>query len=197
MNYLMLGFVAVFLQQVMASSAGVSVVSDGAYLAEGNTFLKLASKILACSVVAISSTFISLLVVNRYFKVPVRGNLLTVLLMCTVFVFAVSCPMVVLASLLKDRLKVYQMSFMLSLPTFVSSGYVWPLDQMPVALQVIIKALWPLVNFQRPFADVIFKGVPFYAVSGSILQTALYTVLWMPAAVWILKKNYMVRAKKC
>jgi ABC-2 type transport system permease protein len=135
--------------------------------------------------------------VNRYFKVPVRGNLLTVLLMCTVFVFAVSCPMVVLASLLKDRLKVYQMSFMLSLPTFVSSGYVWPLDQMPVALQVIIKALWPLVNFQRPFADVIFKGVPFYAVSDSILQTALYTVLWMPAAVWILKKNYMVRAKRC
>jgi len=190
MNYLILGFVSVFLQQVMVSSLGLSVIDDGEYLAKGSTLLKLIIKIFTFALFAISATFISIGITNRIFKVPIRGDLLTILLMCIVFAFAVSCPAVVLASAVRDKLKLYQLSFMLSLPTFVSSGYVWPLDQMPPALPVIIKMIWPLVYFHKPFADVIFKGVPFDAVSGNIVQMLIYTLLWMPFAVWVLKRSF-------
>ncbi|HHW01831.1 MAG TPA: ABC transporter permease [Thermoanaerobacterales bacterium] len=188
MNYLILGFVSVFLQQVMVSSLGLSVIEDRAVLAKGNTFLKLIIKILAFSLFSVPSIFISIGIVHSIFKVPVRGDLSIILLMCIAFVFAVSCPTVIIASLTGDKLKFYQLSFMLSLPTFVSSGYVWPKDQMPHALLMIIKALWPLIYFHKPFADVIFKGVPFSAVKSDMIQMLAYTFFWMPVAMWILRK---------
>lgn len=190
MNYLILGFVAVFLQQVMVSSLGVSVIESGGYLAEGFTLAKLAIKILTFAIFCVPSIFASIGIAHIAFKVPIRGNLLTVLLMCTVFVFAISCPSIILASIVKDKLKLYQLSFMLSLPTFVSSGYVWPMDQMPPALPLVIKALWPLAFFHKPFADVIFKGVPFETVSKNIAGMLAYTLAWMPVAVLLLKKRF-------
>ncbi|MDI3480656.1 MAG: type transport system permease protein [Tepidanaerobacteraceae bacterium] len=190
MNYLILGFVAVFLQQVMVSSLGVSVIDNGEYLADEFTLPKLIIKIVTFALFCVPSIFISTGIAHTIFRVPLRGNLLTALLMCTVFVFAISCPSVVLAAAVRDKLKLYQLSFMLSLPTFVSSGYVWPMDQMPPALPVVIKALWPLAFFHKPFADVIFKGVPFEAVSKNIAGMLLYTFCWMPVAVLLLKKRF-------
>ncbi|HHV56322.1 MAG TPA: ABC transporter permease [Firmicutes bacterium] len=192
MNYLMLGFVAVFLQQVMVSSMGLSVVDDGPRLAGGNTFLGLVAKVLSCGLFAVPALFVSIGISHQLFRIPIRGNLWLILLMCVIFIFAVSCPAVIIASVLKDKLKVYQLSFMLSLPTFVSSGYVWPLEQTPHALTLLIKIFWPLIYFHRPFADVIFKGVPFDAVKGSIVGMAVYVLGWFPVAVWALKRSFGV-----
>ena len=190
MNYLILGFVAVFLQQVMVSSLGLSVLEDGEELAQGHTFLKLFIKVCLFTLISVTATFISIGITNRVFNVPVRGNISTALLMCIVFAFAVSCPAVLLASITKDKLKLYQLSFMLSLPTFVSSGYVWPQDQMPAFLPVVIKVLWPLIYFHKPFADVIFKGVPFTTVSQDFYEMLIYTLCWMPVAILVLKKRF-------
>lgn len=194
MNYLILGFVAVFLQQVMVSSLGVSVIDNGEYLANGFTLPKLIIKILTFALCCVPSIFVSIGIAHMFFKVPVRGSLLTVLLMCVAFVFAVSCPSVVLASIVRDKLKLYQLSFMLSVPTFVSSGYVWPMDQMPPALPMVIKVLWPLAFFHKPFTDVIFKGVPFDVVSENIAGMLIYTLCWMPVAVLLLKKRFKADA---
>lgn len=190
MNYLILGFVAVFLQQVMVSSLGLSMVEDGKNLAQGNTLLKLFVKICIFSLFSVTATFISIGITNRVFKVPIRGDLSVTLLMCIVFVFAISCPAALLASITRDKLKLYQLSFMLSLPTFVSSGYVWPQEQMPAFLPAVIKVLWPLIYFHKPFADVIFKGVPFDAVSKDIGEMLIYILGWMPVAIWMLKKRF-------
>jgi ABC-2 type transport system permease protein len=190
MNYLLLGFVAVFLQQVMLSSMGLSIVEDGKNLAQGNTCLKLCMKICAFSLFSVSATFIAIGIANLFYKVSIRGNLFVTLLMCILFVFAISCPAALLASLTRDKLKLYQLSFMLSLPTFVSSGYVWPLDQMPAFLPVVIKVLWPLIYFHKPFADVIFKGVPFAAVAKDIGEMLIYILCWMSVVIWMLKKRF-------
>jgi ABC-2 type transport system permease protein len=194
MNYLILGFVAVFLQQVMVSSLGVSVIDNGEYLAEGFTLPKLIAKILTFALFCVPSIFASAGIAHAVFKVPVRGSLLTVMLMCVVFVFAVSCPSVALASIVRDKLKLYQLSFMLSLPTFVSSGYVWPMDQMPRVLPMVIKAIWPLAFFHKPFADVIFKGAPFDAVSKNIAGMLIYILCWMPISILLLKKSFKTDA---
>lgn len=189
MNYLILGFVAVFLQQVILSGIGISVVNDGENIAIGGTIKKLLLKILACSFFALLSTFTAIGIVRYLFNVQIRGSLFTALILCIVFVFAISCPAIILASLLKDKLKFAQIAFMLSLPSFVSCGYVWPQDQMPWLVALLIKIFWPLMNFARPFDEVLFKGLTLNDVSGNIAQLGLYILFWMPIALLLLKKR--------
>jgi ABC-2 type transport system permease protein len=111
-------------------------------------------------------------------------------LMALIFILAISCPAIILAALVKDRLKFAQISFMLSLPTFATSGYLWTMDQLPAPLITGIKMLWPLIYFVRPFDEVIVKGLSFEVVKGNIMEMLIYTLIWMPIAIFILKKRY-------
>lgn len=195
MNYLIVGFIGVFLQQVMLSGVGISIVKKGEYFAGENTFKKLLSKITALSVFALSSTFIAIYMSYKLFHIPIRGNMQVALLMVLVFIFAISCPAIILAALVKDRLKFAQISFMLSLPTFACSGYLWTVDQLPNGLVIGTKILWPLIYFVRAFDEVVIKGLSFEMVKGNILGMLIYILAWMPIAIFILKKRY--KAEKC
>lgn len=195
MNYLLLGFIAVFLQQVILSGIGISVIKNGPHIAKDGTLLKIMINILSTSIFALISTLIAIKIASNIFKVPIRGNLLTALLMCTIFIFAISGPAIIIASIVKDKLKFAQISFMLSLPTFVSSGYVWPQEQMPASLTLIIKSFWPLIYFARPFDEVLFKGASLNVVLSSMFEMVIYTFIWLPISVWFLKKRFKTKTE--
>lgn len=190
MNYMLLGFVAVFLQQVMLSGVGISLVKSGTEIAGTKTVRCILTKIVSCAVFALSSTTAALAIAAYGFKVPIRGSIFVAFLLCAVFVFAISCPAILMAALTKDKLKFAQIAFMLSLPAFVSCGYVWPQDQMPQAVTMLIKLFWPLINFARPFDEVLVKGLAFEAVKGSIIQMLAYTALWFPISVAVFKRSF-------
>jgi ABC-2 type transport system permease protein len=190
MNYLIVGFIGVFLQQVMLSGVGISVVKKGEYLAGKKTFKKLFARLIVLSTLGLASTFTSIYIAYSFFNIPIKGNMQVAFLMALIFILAISCPAIILAALVKDRLKFAQISFMLSLPTFATSGYLWTMDQLPAPLITGIKMLWPLIYFVRPFDEVIVKGLSFEVVKGNIMEMLIYTLIWMPIAIFILKKRY-------
>jgi len=190
MNYLILGFVAVFLQQVMFSGVGISIIKDGENLVNNNPLAGVLTKIIACSLFALTSIFASVGILSVFFNLPIRGNLMTALIISAVFVFAVSCPSIIAASVIKDRLKFVQFAFMLSMPTFISCGYFWPQEQMPKLLVVLLKVFWPLINFARPFDEIIIKGLSLKDVSHNIYQMLLYILFWMPVSIMVLKREF-------
>lgn len=190
MNYLIIGFIGVFLQQIMMSSVGISIVRNGEDIASKKTFIKLLSKIIALSIYALSSISLSIYLANKVFNAPINGSMLVAILMSLVFIFAISCPAIILASIIKDRLKFAQISFMLSLPTFACSGYLWTIDQLPEPMVIVSKILWPLIYYVRSFDEVIIKGLSFEIVKGNIIQMLIYILVWMPIAICILKKRY-------
>ena len=61
---------------------------------------------------------------------------------------------------------------------------------MPQAVTVLIKLFWPLINFARPFDEVLVKGLAFEAVKGSIIQMLAYTALWFPISVAVFKRSF-------
>ncbi len=193
MNYLLLGFIAVFLQQVILSGIGISIIKNGNHLAKENTGFKILLKILSTSLIALFSTFISIKIAQNIFAVPIRGSFLIALLMSFSFVLAISAPAIIIASIVKDKLKFAQIAFMLSLPTFVSCGYVWPQDQMPDFLPILIKIFWPLINFARPLDEVLFKGISFNIIQNNILQMFIYALIWLPISIWIFKRRFNTR----
>lgn len=190
MNYLIVGFIAVFLQQVMLSGIGIGLIKNGEDIARGDIFKKIMAKIIATSFWGLSSTFISIYIASRLFGIQIRGNMETALIMAITFIFAISCPAIILAAVVKDKLKFTQVAFMLSLPTFATCGYVWTIDQMPEAMVKVIKAFWPLIYFSRPFDEIIIKGLKFNDIKQNIIQMLIYTIAWMPIGIYFFKKRY-------
>lgn len=184
MNYLILGFVAVFFQQVMLSGVGISIIKDQDTINRGHTWKNLLIKILACFFFASISTYAALLVSYRGFHVPMQGNLFLAMAFCLLYALAISCPAMILASLLRDKVKMAQIAYMLSLPSFVSCGYVWPLEQMPKALVAVIKLVWPLVYFARPFDEYLIKG---WFSMRNLAELGIYLLLWLPFALFMVK----------
>lgn len=190
MNYLILGFVAVFLQQVMLSSVGISVIKKGCDMVKGNMVYRLSIRVLCCGLLALASTFTALGILYRFFNVPFRGSMPAALLMCILFSVAVSWPAVIIASLTKEKIKFAQVAFMLSMPTLISCGYVWPQEQMPQLLVLLIKGLWPLINFARPFDEIIIKGLSLVDVRDNIIQLICYSIFWAPVAMLVMRKKF-------
>lgn len=192
-NYLLLGFIAVFLQQVTLSGVGISVIKKGEKLAEKNTLKGLFSKVFACGFFSVLSTFISIFIANNIFNIPIRGSLSVALLMSILFVLAISAPAIIIASILKDKVKYAQIAYMLSLPTFAGCGYIWTVDQLPKPLVIVTKLLWPLIYFARDFVEVLFKNLAFEAVKDNLIQMGFYTIVWMIVAIIIFKKRFKVK----
>ncbi len=182
LNYLLLGYIAVFLQQVMLSGVGIQMLKDsGSIAGTGNGIIRaVLIKILACAFYAILSVAGAIGAAAWIFHVNIRGSVLAALSFCLLFAFAISGPAIMLVSLTKDKLKYMQISYMLSLPAFITCGYVWPQDQMPQVLVFLLKCFWPLINFGKPFAELLFKGV--FPVKG-IIGLAIYTAFWLPVSV--------------
>jgi ABC-2 type transport system permease protein len=190
MNYLIFGFVSVFIQQVMLSAMGTLLLRNSEETAQSHTVLNIFTKIAACIIFLSISATTAVMLLNKLYGVAIRGSAGTAYLIAVLFVVAISCPAVFLSALTKDKLKYSQISYMLSLPTFITAGYIWPQDQMPTALTMGIKAVWPLINYARPFDEILFKGVPFQTVLGNICGLVIYTVLWMPVAVIFYKSRF-------
>lgn len=186
-NYLIFGFIALFLQQVLMSGVGISFIKVGRNISEKATIINMLIRILACSFYAIFSVLLAIYFVSKFLNITIRGNIGLAVLFCLIFSFAISCPSIIIASLIRDKVKYAQFGFMLSVPTFVTSGYIWPQDQTPQVLVVLVKIFWPLINFCKPFADLLFKGV---FPGKAILGLLIYILVWMPIAVYFLKTKF-------
>lgn len=187
LNYLLLGYIAVFLQQVMLSGVGIQMLNGGYSIAGASIARSVLLKILACATYALISVAGAIGVAAWIFHVKIRGSVLLALVFCLLFAFAISGPAILIAAITKDKLKYMQISYMLSLPSFISCGYVWPQDQMPQVLVILLKCFWPLFNFARPFNELLFKGVfPGEAIQGLLI----YTLVWLPAAVLLFNYRY-------
>ena len=190
MNYLIICFLAVFIQQLMLSAMGSTFIRDNVYISSGKVTQKVLAAMSACFVGILPATVICMLILLKFFHVPMIGNMWTVIVLTVVFILALTGPSLLIASVTKDRVKYSQFSFMLSLPTFVSSGCVWPVDQMPKVFGIVIKAFWPVINYAKVVQEVLIKGMDFSTVTPNILQMGLYSIIWLPIGIICYKNAF-------
>ncbi len=190
MNYLIICFLAIFFQQLMLSSMGSTFIRDSEYISEGNVPAKIFGAVSACFVGILPSTLLSVFIVLKLFRVPIAGSMLTVMVLTIFFALSIIGPSLLIASVAKDKLKYSQYEFMLSLPTFVSSGCVWPMNQMPKLLEIIVRACWPLANYAKVVQQVLVKGMNFRYVIPSLLQLGIFSLVWLPAGIVCYKRTF-------
>jgi len=103
------------------------------------------------------NTLTTLLLCLYLFKLPLEGSMLPLFVLSCCFSFSI-LGIGYLASLFaKTQLTATQVTMLVALPSFVLSGFTWPLESMPKFL-VSISQLLPLTHYLDGFRHVVIKG---------------------------------------
>jgi ABC-2 type transport system permease protein len=116
-----------------------------------------------------------------WFDVPFRGQLSVFLLSCTLFLIVVLSLGYLVSVVAKTQLAASQAALIATfLPAFLLSGFIYPIEQMPAAIQVITHVI-PARYFMTIIRDVFLKGTSLplllYDLLALLVFAAILTIL--------------------
>lgn len=181
MYFLWPGVLATVLQQVLLLGLALSFASEY----ENGTFVELSKK---------SKTIFNMLMVKIipylilsfgvwimywlfaiWFRVPFNNNLLALTIVAGVFVLSVSFLGILVSSVIPNQLKATEVLMVIATPSFILSGFTWPLSQMPVWVQYIADVI-PLTHFLKAFRILMVE-------QGTLSQTGPFILNMVYIAV--------------
>ncbi|MZP29693.1 ABC transporter permease [Heliobacterium undosum] len=168
--FLIFGLVATVLQQVML------MTMSGAFCREkerGTNMILVAARMPATAVVlgkalpyfviCLFNTFLILLLANRLTDISILGvgiDLFIISLAFTLSLIGIALP---ISILVPDELRASQIILLIATPSFLISGFTWPLSKMPGPIVALAKCL-PLTHYLAAFRIVGMKGASLSAV---------------------------------
>jgi ABC-2 type transport system permease protein len=121
-------------------------------------------KTLPFALVGIFDMVLVIAAAELIFRVPLRGNLLLLLLCSILFLFTTLGAGLFLSTISKTQQQAMMSSFLFTSPAFLLSGFMFPIRNMPLVIRVLT-----LLDPLRYFMDI---------VRGLFLKGAGITVLW-------------------
>lgn len=178
MYFLWPGVLATVLQQVLLLALALSFASEY----EKGTFTELTKKTSLLSMIAVK--IIPYLIMSFgiwllywaftfWFRIPVNENLGALTLIAGVFVLSVSFIGILVSIVIPNQLKATEVLMVVATPSFILSGFTWPLSQMPIWVQYVASGI-PLTHFLKAFRILLVEG-------GSFAQTwpAIMGMVWI------------------
>ncbi|OPC05101.1 ABC transporter permease [Elizabethkingia ursingii] len=165
-NYLIFmwpAMLAVVLQQVILLAMAVSFAAEfqrGSFIKEYYGMRRWAFPTMLIKVIPI--WFFSILIVGIYylmhmiFKVPMPEGIFNFILLTAFFVGSASFLGVFISIMIPDALKATQILMVLASPSFIISGFTWPLSAMPAAVQFLANII-PLTPFLQAFKILLIQ----------------------------------------
>lgn len=123
-----------------------------------------------------------------WFKVPVNGSIALLLGLSFLFLMGALGLGLFVSTIAKTQLQAMQMSFMFILPSVLLSGFMFPRESMPVAIQIVGYAL-PLTYFLRILRGIILKGIGIEYLLNDVLLLSLFVVVILVLAMVRMKKK--------
>lgn len=117
------------------------------------------------------------LIALYWFHVPFRGSFLTLLISSAMFMIVVLSMGFLISVVAKNQLAASQIALLTTfLPAFLLSGFLYAIEQMPVALQWITRIL-PARYYVSVLKKIFLKGSPTALLSADLVPLAVFTVL--------------------
>ena len=116
------------------------------------------------------------------FGVPVRGSLIMLALLSTLFITTNLSIGYTFSTLVQNQLQAMQMSMMFFLPSILLSGFMFPFMGMPVWAQVIGEGL-PLTHYVRIVRAIMLKGATLQNLQFDAIALLALMLLAMTIAV--------------
>ncbi|CAI2765212.1 ABC transporter permease [Flavobacterium collinsii] len=174
MYFLWPGVLATVLQQVLLLGLALSFASEF----ENGTFKDLVKKcpsilkMLAVKIIPYLIMSFGIWIIywlfTLWFRLPFYENLAPLTFIAGIFVLSVSFIGILVSIIVPNQLKATEILMVIATPSFILSGFTWPLSQMPQAVQAIANVI-PLTHFLKAFRILIIEN-------GSYSQTT--TAVW-------------------
>ena len=116
------------------------------------------------------------------FGVPVRGSLIMLTLLSTLFITANLSIGYTFSTIVQNQLQAMQLSVMFFLPSILLSGFMFPFMGMPVWAQYIGEGL-PLTHYLRIVRAIMLKGATLHNLEYDAIALLALMVLAMTIAV--------------
>lgn len=111
------------------------------------------------------------------FDVSIKGNILLLYLAIVVFLLGGLGQGILISSVANTQQVAFLMSVFSSLlPSFLLSGFIFPINSMPIPLQIISNVI-PVKFFLVIVRSIILKGVGFPAIWEQLLYLGLFAVV--------------------
>lgn len=124
-----------------------------------------------------------------WFEVPFRGQWSVFFLSCTLFLIVVLSLGYVVSVVAKSQLAASQAALIATfLPAFLLSGFIYPIDQMPAAIQVITHLI-PARYFMTIIRDVFLKGTSIPLLLNDLSALAIFALLLTVLATRAFRKT--------
>ncbi|GBF35625.1 ABC-type multidrug transport system, permease component [Desulfocucumis palustris] len=194
-NFLILGLLATAVQQVTLLYIAVAIVREktsGAVrelLDRGISPLELvAGKVLTYLAANLASLNMVLAICVFVFKIPFNGSILNLLILELLFIGAILAVGIFLSVVSKTELEATQYSMLVALPSFLFSGYTWPVDSMPGIIKAI-SAILPLTYFCSNLRDIALMNIGLGVMKGDILTLALMNAVFLPLGILLFRRQ--------
>lgn len=115
-------------------------------------------KLLPYIAIAYADVILVLATAMLFFGMPMRGSLPLLLALCSVFLMFSLGIGLLISTVSSSQFQAMQMSFMTLLPTILLSGFIFPIEAMPIGAQWL-SAVVPLTYFLRIVRGIVLKGV--------------------------------------
>lgn len=134
----------------------------------------IVGKLVPYFVIGLLDTVLCTALAILWFEVPFRGQWTVLFLGCTLFLVVVLSLGYLISILAKSQLAASQAALIVTfLPAFLLSGFLYPIDQMPTAIQVITHLI-PARYFMTILRDVFLKGTSIPFLANDLLALALF-----------------------
>ncbi len=147
-NYIIPGLVAIIMQIVATILTAVAIVKEREQgtleqllVTPVNPIGLMLGKVVPYLVVAFADMTLILCVMRFGFGVPIRGNLVFLFAMALVYLFALLSLGLYISTVAKTQPQAQQMAQVFMLPSFMLSGYIFPVAGLPPVLYVIGRML--------------------------------------------------------
>ncbi|MCH4188639.1 MAG: ABC transporter permease [Megasphaera sp.] len=154
------------------------------------TWELLLGKIIPYMVIGYVQTTISILVGLGVFSVPMRGSILLLYALTTLFIGASLTLGILISTIAKTQMQAMQMSFVVFLPSILLSGFMFPREAMPVLFQWI-SALFPMTYYVEITRGIFLKGVGFAALYTQAMALAVLITATFGIAVKKFARNVL------
>lgn len=149
----------------------------------------IVGKVLPYLLLSIANAFIIVLMGHFVFQVPILGSFILLMLETVLFILMALCLGILISTIAKNQMTAMFISMIgLMLPTIILSGFIYPIDNMPVVLQWLSHVM-PARYFITIIRSIMLKGVGLFFVWKETLVLIGMTLFFIAVSV----KKFKIR----
>ena len=182
-NFIIPGLVAVILQMIAIMLAAGSIVREREQgtmeqllVTPVNPLGLMLGKVAPYMALGLAETALILAIMRFVFQVPIRGSLPLLFGVMVVYLAALLALGLFISTRAKTQQEAQQQVQMMFLPSIFLSGYLFPLNGMPIVLQIIGQIL-PTTHMVAVMRGIVLRDAGFSELLPHVLALAVFAVV--------------------